>query len=421
MLVAVSLFAGAACGEDIRSFNADESKVPPYSLPELMVKLDGTEVRDVTTWQERRKEIIRLFEDNVYGRSPGAPANMKIVAGKVYKEFLNNKATLKEVQIVVSDSPHAPQIHVLIIVPNARVKPVPAFAALNFNGNHSIHPDPAISLSTAWMRPNAEGQVNNRATEASRGKYESRWPIELIISRGYALITAYYGDLDPDFDDGFKNGVQPFFYKEGQTRPAPDEWAALAAWSWGLMRIMDYVQSDADIDARRVAAVGHSRLGKAALWASAMDERIAIAISNNSGKGGASLWRRQYGESILRANTLEPHRFCANFTRFSKAPETLPVDAHMLLAMIAPRPVYVASATEDHLADPKGEFLAAKAAEPVYALYNLAGLNADAIPQPDTPIGSHIGYHLRTGKHALTEYDWKQFLNFADRHFSTKR
>lgn len=400
--------------------NYDESKVPAFDLPDPLIASDGTPIENAEAWNtKRRPEILELFQENVYGHSPGRPKHMSFAMFDHDEQALDGLATRDQVTIHFTEEADGPSLDLLIYTPNDAKKPVPAFLVLNFWGNHSITDDPEIKLSPSWMRDNkSHGIVDHRSTEDSRGKSIPRWAVKEILARGYALATYYYGDIDPDFDDGFKNGIQPSFYKPGQTRPKDDEWGSIGAWAWGLSRAMDYLETDDQIDHTKVAVMGHSRLGKTALWAGATDGRFAISISNNSGCGGAALSRRRFGEKVKRINTAFPHWFCTNFKAFNDRENDLPVDQHMLVSLIAPRPVYIASAVEDRWADPKGEFLSALNADPVYRLLGTAGLGTDQMPEIDQPVHGTIGYHIRSGDHDVTDFDWAAYLDFADKHFT---
>lgn len=402
--------------------NRDESKVPPYELPDPLVLKNGQRVTDAETWrQKRRPEILELFRSEMFGRRPSAAIALKFKIFDETRGALGGKAIRRQVTIYFSDDVAGPRMDLLLYIPARAPGPVPAFLGLNFGGNQAVHADPGIKLSESWQRPSPNtGIVNNRATEASRGTESKRWDVDAILDRGYALATACYNDIDPDYDDGFRNGVHPLFYRAGQTRPAADEWGSVAAWAWGLSRALDYLERDPAIDARRVAVMGHSRLGKAALWAGAEDERFAIVISNNSGCGGAKLSRRVFGESVHQINYGYPHWFCGNFQHYNERVNELPFDQHMLIALMAPRPVYVASAERDQHADPRGEFLAALHAEPVYRLFGAAGLGVKEPPPLNQPAMGTIGYHIRTGVHDVTPFDWQCYLDFADRHFGRK-
>ncbi len=241
--------------------------------------------------------------------------------------------------------------------------------------------------------------------------------MEAILARGYAVATLDAADFCPDDKERFREGVLSHFFPGKSGPPGPEDPGAIATWAWGLSRALDYLQTDPAIDGRRVAVIGHSRMGKTALWAGAEDPRFAIVISNDSGCGGAALDRRNYGETIERITRVFPHWFCANYAAYAGREDKLPVDQHELIALSAPRPVYVASASEDRWADPRGEFLSAHGAEPVYRLLGKKGLGTDEPPPVGKAIGATIGYHLRPGKHALTDYDWLRYLDFADRHY----
>ncbi len=400
--------------------NYDETKIPEYTLPDPLVRQDGKPVTDAKTWDSvRRPELLKLFEKYVYGRGP-APCPIRHQLVSVKDDAVGGKAVRREVDVFFGEQDDALSMRLLIYTPKA-VDQAPAFLGLNFQGNHSVDSDPSISLNTNWMRNNDGTTKDNRALEASRGAASSRWPIEMIIDRGYALVTIYYGDIDPDFDDGFQNGIHGQFRDQTQSIPEGEKWGSIAAWAYGLARALDYLAEDAHVDQDRVAVIGHSRLGKTSLWAGASEPRFKMVISNDSGCGGAAISRRAIGETIGRINTSFPHWFCDNFLKYNENENECPVDQHELIALIAPRAVYVASATDDQWADPKGEFLAAVAADPVYRLLGTDGMGGDAppteMPAPDHPIKrGTIGYHLRTGKHDLTAYDWSQYLDFADVH-----
>ena len=402
--------------------NYDESKIPQYTLPDPLITENGVKIQSASAWhQVRRPELLSLFSREMFGAVPGLLAKAQFHVTSDQKDALGGLARRKEVTIRLSgeDEKQSVEVKVLLYLPAKANNPSPVFLGYNFYGNHSIHTDSGITLSTSWMRDNEDkGVKENQATEDSRGTSSNRWPIEMILKRGYGVVTAYYGDIDPDFHDGWQNGIHPMFYRESQNAPEPHQWGSVAAWAWGLSRIMDYLETDAQVASNKVSVMGHSRLGKTSLWAGATDQRFAVVISNNSGCGGAALSRRSFGETVRRINSSFPHWFCGNFAFYNDRESLLPFDQHQLIALIAPRPVYIASAQEDRWADPKGEFLSGVHADPVYRLLGKNGISEREMPEVNQPIGNTIGYHIRTGKHNVTVFDWEQYLRFADRHLN---
>jgi hypothetical protein len=390
--------------------NYDESKVPVYTLPDPLVFNNGTKVQNNKEWDKRRAEIIKLFENEVYGINPVWKGDIISTELSSNLNALNDVAISKEIKLTLKNGSKELSMVMLLYLPRSS-KPVPVFLGYNFGGNHSVTDEKDIFVTNSWMRnDSATGVTNNRASEAGRGKAASRWPVREIISRGYGLATIYYGDVDPDFDDGFKNGVHGLYDQQRDS----SSWGTIAAWAWGLSRAMDYIETDSSIDSKRVIVIGHSRLGKTALWAGATDQRFAMVISNNSGCGGAALSKRAFGETVGSINSAFPHWFCKNFNKYNQKEALLPVDQHELFSLIAPRPLYVASAKEDLWADPKGEFLSCVGASPVYVLLGEKGFPASEMPPVNSPVVGTIGYHIRTGGHNITLYDWQQYLDFAD-------
>ena len=394
--------------------NYDESKVGAYTLPDPLTLEGGGKVTSADTWNKlRRPQLLRLFEENVYGRTPARPKDLSFEVFDTDRAALGGKAIRKQVTIYFSAKKDGPREDLLIYLPAGVSKP-PLFLTLNFTGNSSVAADPAIRLAQVYDRQTHERKP---AAEDSRGK-AAAWTgvIERVLARGYGLATIYYQDIEPDFIGAPPVGVRHLFLRQGQTEFAGDDWGAVAAWGWGLSRAMDYLETDPDVDPKRVAIMGHSRLGKTVLWAGARDTRFAMVIPLSSGEGGASLARRNYGETIKNLNVNFPYQFSINYQKFGDHPEKLPVDTHELIALIAPRPLYLGTAEDDRWADPRGEFLAALAATPVYNLLGKPGLETDQMPELNHATFGTIGFHYRTGKHEVTPYDWVQFLAFADKY-----
>jgi (4-O-methyl)-D-glucuronate---lignin esterase len=373
--------------------NYEESRVPPYTLPDPLT-YKGKKVTNALTWPARRAEILDLFRTNVYGRSPGKAEHTAFSLIEETPKAMDGAATLRRIAITSRQGSRSHRFELTLFLPNKQSGAAPVFLLIN-------------------NRPPSN-------TDPTRREKSGFWPAEQMIARGYGIAAFHYAEIAPDDAKTYRDGAIKFF-DEAAGGATPYTWGALAAWGWGASRAMDYFASDSRVDKTHVAVVGHSRGGKAALWAGAEDERFAMVISNDSGEGGAALSRRNFGETIERINTSFPHWFTATYKTFNGSAAELPVDQHMLLSLIAPRALYVASADEDLWADPRGEFLSLAATSPVFAFWGDAPIRDGDMPAIDTPlIVGRRAYHIRRGGHNLTPYDWDRYADFADRVWRVK-
>lgn len=356
-------------------------------LPPLFRCQDGSEVESVADWEEKRRpEIVELFREYVYGREPKEKPELQFHVLSI-DMMLEGKALRKKIHIRYKGPKGEGDIYPTLFLPKEATKPVPVFLFINHKKEEFAHPD---------LTHNSD-----------------YWPVEEIIERGYGTIVYHAQEIDPDFHDEFQNGVHPIF--DPPKRPA-NAWGTIAAWAWGASRVMDYLEQDEDVNREEVFVIGHSRGGKTALWAGTLDERFSMVISNNSGCTGVAITRGKKGENVKIINTAFPHWFSENYKQFNDREEELPIDQHMLLAAIAPRYLYVTSASLDEWADPDSEFLATVLAGEVYQLYGYEGLGLAEFPAVNTPIfGDRIAYHVREGEHRLTGYDWARFMDFWDK------
>ncbi len=395
--------------------NYDEAQVGTYTLPDPLVLANGKRVRDARAWyQQRRPEILKLFETYQHGRSPGRPPDLAFDVFDQGTPALDGKAIRKQVEVRFAAGRGAPKMDLLLYLPAPARKPAPVLLCLSFSANSNTIEDPGVRPGEIWNR-------ERKRVPAGEGRRFGTLKIEPLLAKGFGVATVYYGDIEPDFPGGLPFGVRGLFLKPGQTEPAPDEWGAVAALAWGLSRAMDYLETDPGVDAKRVAIFGVSRLGKTVLWAGARDTRFALVIASCSGEGGASLSRRNYGETVKHLNVNFGYWFCRNYQQFGDRVDQLPVDAHMLMALIAPRPLYLSTGDQDRWSDPKGEFLAAVAAEPVYRLLGKQGLGTGQMPPAGQPIMHTLGYHMHAGGHGANSYDWEQYLKFLEMHLLAGR
>ncbi|MDE3106236.1 MAG: acetylxylan esterase [Acidobacteriota bacterium] len=411
-------------------YDPDESHIQPYTLLDPLTFSDGSRVNTAADWPRRRTELLRLFEQNVYGRTPEAAKHipLRFHVDEADTPALGGKALRRQITVYFSARREdGPKEHLLLYLPANAHGPIPVVIGLNFFGNQTVLADPGIRLNPVWARAqHTTGPAHlETPAESTRGMQTQEWQVEKVLARGYAFATIYCGDIDPDFTDSIQLGVRPLFYAPGQTAPAAEDWGALGTWAWGLSRAVDYLQTDRHVAPHRIAVTGHSRLGKAADWAAAQDPRFAIILSTESGKAGQSLYRRRYGEDIRHLEHSFPHWFCQNYAKWVGRETEIPVDGNLMLSLLAPRPVYVASAKDDLWSDPRGEFLSAVDASRVYRLLGHQGLVTTEFPPVDhpvdTPVQHDVAYHIRTGKHDVTAYDWDQYLSFLDLHWGRRQ
>lgn len=409
--------------EEMRSrMFTDEALVPEYTVPSPLLKPDGTKVASAYEWtNSQRRYVLGLFEEYMYGKIPPRPDEMRFEVLDIKDDALDGLAVRKQIRAHFKMSNgKSHHMDILLYLPKNAKGSVPAFLGLNFKGNAAGTFENDIPLSAPYVDPASNPRYIAPVGENTRGAQAGRWQLEMVLKRGYATATVYYGDIFPDLNEGFKDSIYAMFYDDAELGKKEKTFGAISAWAWGLSRAMDYLESDPAVDSRKVIVHGHSRLGKTALWAGANDPRFAMVISNDSGCAGAALKRRCFGENIEWLYYWRPYWFHHNYGKFSRREAELPVDQNMLLALIAPRPLYVASAEEDPGADPKGEFLSAVHSVEVYKLFGSNGLNTDRMPGVSEPVHADIGYHIRPGEHDITETDWRYFLDFADKTISCR-
>ena len=390
--------------------NYDEAKVGTYTLPDPLTLANGKKVEDAKTWyQKRRPEILKLFEEDQYGAIPAPLPGLHFEVFDKGTPAFDGKAIRRQVTIHFAAGDNAPKADLLIYLPADAKSPVPLLLNAGFSANSSSVDDPGVKPGEIWGR-------DKKRMPAPKGGF-GRLNVLPILAKGFGVANIYYGDIDPDFLGGSRLGVRGLY-----PEPAPDQWGAISAWAFGLSRALDYLETDKGVDAKRVALMGVSRLGKTVLWTAAHDTRFALVIASCSGEGGAAVSRRNYGETIahLTAPTRYPYQFAANYAKWANRVNEFPVDANMLLALIAPRPVLLQTGDKDGWSDPKGEFLAAVAAGPVFQLLGGQGLGTDTWPAAGQPILHTIGYYMHSGGHGTIPSDWDVFLKFLEMHLQPK-
>jgi hypothetical protein len=389
--------------------NYSEKKVRPYKLPDPLVISSGERVTSAEQWfKARRPEILKLYRDEIYGRVPEGAPRVKWEVAETDPAARGDTAVMKRLIGRMGDKPDGPRMNMTLYLPAKANGPVPVLLSLTFGFGPR---GPAAGKAAVP----GKGDISKPATAKGAGGFDS---VGEVLGHGWGFASLNYGDIQPDRADRWTEGVIGLTLKPGQARPGPDEWGTISAWAWGISRAIDHLQTDPSVDAKRVAITGASRLGKTVLWAAAQDERVAAVFSVVPGEMGASLIRRDWGETLDDMAQNFPWQFAGNLQKWAGRWDELPVDQHMLVALCAPRPVYVNGGLTDQWSDPKGEFLALVAAGPVYRLLGAKDLGIAELPPLDAPVtGGDLAFHYHSGGHAGLPADWKAFLEFAERHF----
>ncbi len=393
----------------------DEALVPAYTLLDPLKNTHGATIADAASWKAHRPQLQQLLEQEIYGKTLlGRPPQLKWTIRETKPDARAGKATRLRIAIFFEGTETGRQMELLVYLPNhvATGQKVPVLLGLNFDGNYTTVTDADLPVPNHFAMGLFENKLpDHKPVAASRGMHAYMWQLDLLLEAGCGLATAAYGEIEPDENGKWKQGIRGL-----APEPKPSDWGAVGAWAWGLSRAMDFLETHDRIDPRKVMVMGFSRLGKAALWAAAQDERFAGLISNGSGAGGMAPHHRIFGETVTHLSSRFPHWFCGNFARHAGKESSMPVDQHQVAALIAPRPILVTSGTEDLWADPKGEFLSLTAAAPVWSLLGLKKpLESTEWPKPGKPTKSPLAYFLREGGHDVTLEDWRAIISFVEK------
>ncbi len=410
--------------------NYNEANVKAYTLPDPLVTFDGKPVTTAEMWTTvRRPEILKFYEEQIYGRVPdNAPKVTWEVAST--DETSREGAIIKQIVGHVGDGENGPQISVTLTTPTAVSGNTPVLLEITFGGGGGGRRGGRVGGARGAAgggrlggarAGGARGGLGGQRGGASRGGPGGGFnSVSEVLNAGWSYATVGYGDIQPDQANRWTDGVIGLTLAEGQTQPAPDEWGTISAWSWGLSRIVDYLETDPAIDSEHISIAGTSRLGKTVLWAAAQDQRIASVMSIVGGEMGAALIRRDWGETLDDMAQNYGWQFAGNLQNWVGKWNELPIDQHLLVALSAPRPVYVNGGLTDQWSDPKGEFLSMAAAGPVYELLGGKGMGVTEVPPLDQPvISGDLGFHYHSGGHQAVPADWTAYLQFAKRHFET--